>query len=101
MSAIRYPVYIPSKGRYEKCLTAQYLDRDGVPFRLVVEPQEAEAYIDRFGSKNVLVLPVGVAGTGSSVPARNWIKSHSIAEGHERHWQLDDNIEGFTRLWRG
>ena len=35
----RYPVYIPSKGRAEKCYTAQFMFDDGVPFYLVVEEQ--------------------------------------------------------------
>lgn len=95
----RYPIYIPSKGRYDKCLTAISLVQDGVPFRLVVEPQERAEYERRFGRRRVLVLPF--SNRGSVIPARNWIKGHSIAEGHERHWQLDDNMRGIVRMWRG
>lgn len=95
----RYPVYIPSKGRFDQCLTAISLARDGVPFRLVVEPQERSEYEQRFGRRRVLVLPF--SNRGSVIPARNWIKEHSIAEGHERHWQLDDNMRGVVRMWRG
>ena len=36
----RYPVYIVSKGRYETRLTAKHLLRMGVPFSIVIEPQE-------------------------------------------------------------
>lgn len=96
----RYPIYIPSKGRSDKCLTAKFLVRDGVPFFLVVEPQEAEAYRARFGAECVLVLPFSNLGLGS-IPARNWIKDHSIAAGFARHWQIDDNISGIWRKWRG
>jgi hypothetical protein len=32
---------------------------------------------------------------------RNWIADHSVAAGAERHWQLDDNIDGFRRFTRG
>jgi hypothetical protein len=32
------------------------------------------------------------------VTTRNWIKQHSISEGHKRHWQLDDNIKAFYRM---
>ena len=53
----RYPVYIPSRGRADVCLTGRSLVRDRVPFRLVVEPQEAEAYAARFGAERLLVLP--------------------------------------------
>lgn len=94
----RYPIYIPSKGRSDVCLTAQRLGEDGVPFRLVVEPQERDAYAARFGADAVLTLPFRDAG--SVIPARNWIKDYATAEGHERHWQLDDNIRAFYRRWR-
>lgn len=95
----RYPVYIPSKGRADVCLTAKFLDRDGVPFRIVVEPQEEREYASRFGAQRVLVLPFSNLGQGS-IPARNWIKDHATAEGHLRHWQLDDNISGIRRMFR-
>src|SRR3954452_13784356 len=91
----RYPVYIPSKGRYDHCLTGRLLDRDGVPFRLVIEEPEASRYAERFGSSRLLVLPF--TGRGSVIPTRNWIKAHAIAEGHARHWQLDDNMDRFLQ----
>jgi len=94
----RYPVYVPSKGRYDVALTAKFLIRDEVPFKLVVEPAEREEYEKRFGAERVLVLPNdGMRLVG----ARNWIKDHATAEGHARHWQLDDNISGLWRWWRG
>lgn len=65
----RYPVYIPPKGRFDQCLTAISLARDGVPFRLVVEPQERSEYEQRFGRRRVLVLPF--SNRGSVIPARN------------------------------
>lgn len=40
----RYPVYIVSKGRWESRLTAKALDALGVPYRIVVEPQERDRY---------------------------------------------------------
>jgi hypothetical protein len=94
----RYPIYIPSKGRAETCWTAQFLLRDSVPFRLVVEPQDRDAYAGRFGAERVLVLPWD--NPGSVIPARNWIKDHATAEGHERHWQFDDNITYIGRRWQ-
>lgn len=96
----RYPVYIPSKGRYDKCLTARCFVRDGTPFRIVVEPQEADLYAKEFGRERILTLPFSNLGLGS-IPARNWIKDHSISEGHARHWQFDDNISGIWRKYRG
>jgi hypothetical protein len=95
----RYPIYVPSKGRFDKCLTAKFLVRDKVPFYLAVEPQEANEYAKRFGEDRILVLPF--SNVGSVIPARNWIKEHSINAGHLRHWQLDDNINGVVRYYNG
>jgi len=92
----RYPIYIPSKGRADACLTARCLDKDGVPFHLVVEPQERDAYVGRFGAERVHVLPFSNLGLGS-IPARNWIWEHAKAAGGARHWNLDDNIRDFYR----
>jgi len=96
----KYPVYIPSKGRWDHCLTARCLLRDSVPFRLVVEPQEYDKYAERFGEDRLLVLPWNDPPLGVS-NARNWIKEHATAEGHERHWQIDDNISKFTCISYG
>jgi len=94
----QYPIYIPSKGRAEQCLTARCLVNDGVPFKLVVEEQEFEQYAERFGEKNLIVLPF--SNQGSVIPARNWIKEHATVEGYKRHWQLDDNLRSFYRRWK-
>lgn len=95
----RYPIYVPSKGRWANPLTAKFLTADEVPFRMVIERSEYDAYRRALPNAELLVLPFENAGT--SVPARNWIKDHAVAEGHERHWQLDDNMRGAYRLWRG
>lgn len=94
-----YPVYIISKGRADTRLTAKALAKIGVPFRIVVEPQERDAYAAVIDPERVLVLPFSNLGQGS-IPARNWVWEHSIAEGHRRHWILDDNIDGFYRFNR-
>lgn len=95
----RYPIYVPSKGRPTACLTGKFLSADGVPFSLVVEPQERDDYAEVFGSKNILVLPF--SNVGSVVPARNWIKQHAESTtGAARHWQLDDNIRGTYRRYK-
>lgn len=95
----RYPVYIISKGRWESRLTARALDELGVPFRIVVEPQERDQYAAVIDPAKILVLPFSNLGQGS-IPARNWVWEHSIKEGHARHWIMDDNIQRFYRLAR-
>lgn len=95
----RYPIYIPSKGRADHCLTARFFVKDSVPFYLVIEKQEYDLYAAEFGEACLLVLPF--SNQGSVIPARNWIKEHAIDAGYERHWQFDDNIRGIVRLFRG
>lgn len=95
----RYPVYVISKGRHDCCHTAKFLSRDKVPFRLVVEPQEADAYAAEFGKERLLILPFSNLGLGS-IPARNFVKDHATETGAKRHWILDDNILGMWRRWQ-
>ena len=71
----------------------------GVPFKIVIEPQEFAQYANVIDEKNILVLPFGNLGQGS-IPARNWIWEHALGLGAEQHWILDDNIREFYRLDR-
>jgi hypothetical protein len=96
----RYPVYVISKGRADCCLTAQCFVKDQVPFMLVVEPQESDAYAVRFGRDRLAVLPFANLGIGS-IPARNWVWEHAKASRAERHWIIDDNIKTFYRIYKG
>ena len=93
----RYPVYVISKGRWENRLTSKALEKMAVPYRIVVEPQEFDKYAAVIDRKKILVLPFSNLGQGS-IPARNWVWEHSIQEGHERHWILDDNLMYFLRF---
>lgn len=92
-----YPVYVISKGRWEKRLTSRALDKIGVPYHVVVEPQEYAQYAAVINPAQLLVLPFSNLGQGS-IPARNWVWEHSIKRGAEFHWILDDNISAFYRL---
>jgi hypothetical protein len=96
----RHPVYVISKGRHDCCLTAKFLIKDGTPFKLVIEPQEYDAYTAQFDKSLILTLPFSNLGLGS-IPARNWVWEHAKAAGHEKHWILDDNIRGMTRVYKG
>jgi hypothetical protein len=96
----RYPIYVISKGRHDQCLTANFLVKDGVPFHLVVEPQEADLYIEKYGKERVFILPFSNLGLGG-IPARNWVKDHATKQGHVRHWILDDNIRDVQRWYDG
>jgi hypothetical protein len=94
---LKYPIYIPSKGRHESRLTIKALNNMGVDYRVVVEPQEFEQYSKHIDNKNLLILPFSNLEQGS-IPARNWIFEHSKKQGYKRHWIMDDNIEQFNRL---
>lgn len=93
----RYPIYIISKGRPRRCLTARELNEMNVDFTLVVEPQEVDEYGAIWGFDRLLITPFKNLGLGS-VPVRNFVWEHSKNNGDKRHWILDDNIEGFHRL---
>lgn len=93
----RYPVYIISKGRHESRNTSRHLDKIGVPYHIVIEPQEYRAYSSVIDPAKILTLPFSNLGQGS-IPARNWVWDHAIGTGAERHWILDDNINGFYRF---
>lgn len=94
----RYPVYIISKGRWKKRQTAKALEAIKVPYHIVVEPQEYKHYAAVIDPKKILQLPKEGYGGGCSIPARNWVWKHAKNRGAERHWILDDNIQGFYRL---
>lgn len=93
----RYPIYIISKGRWESRYTSKALERMGVPYFIAVEPQEYENYAKVIDPQKVLTLPFSNHGLGSG-PARNWCWEHSQANGHARHWLMDDNIYEFWRF---
>jgi hypothetical protein len=83
----RYPIYVPTYDRYETPYTISFLQRDRVPFRAVVQDEE-----------RLIVLP---PGDWNLLKTRCWIMDHAIAEGHERHWQLDDNMRDVRYAWQG
>lgn len=92
-----YPIYIISKGRYEKTLTADNFEKAGLKYLIAVEPQEYELYVKKLGKEKVLKLPFSNLGLGS-YPARNFCWEHSKSKGHKYHWLFDDNILHF-RKW--
>ncbi len=95
-SPTRYPIFIPSKGRADVATTPRLLEQAGADYRLVVEPQEADAYRAAFGQDKVLVLPFSNLGQGS-IPARNWIWDVAVAANLPWYWLIDDNVLGFWR----
>lgn len=97
---IKYPVYVISKGRWDIGYTANFLIRDNINFKLVIEPQERERYLEHYKEEILLILPFSNCGLGS-IPARNWVWEHSKYIGAEKHWILDDNISGLMTYKNG
>lgn len=93
----RFPVFIVSKGRAKTALTAKSFQKHGVPFKILVEPQEERAYRKALGSECIEVLPFSNLGLGS-YPARNHAWELAKKQGAEYHWVFDDNIRRF-RVW--
>jgi len=89
-----FPIFIPSKGRYNSCYTMRALEYLGVPYKAVVEPQEYKYYVAALGENNVLELPHRDKGL---VVTRNWIWDYAEAMGTEWFWTFDDNIKSFHR----
>lgn len=95
----RFPIYIISKGRWERRQTVKTLDKCGVEYRIVVEPSEYQNYANVIDKSKILVLPSNFSELGQGgIPVRNWVFEHSIKEGHLWHWILDDNIESIERF---
>lgn len=106
----RYPVFIVSKGRASQPLTIRSLELIEVPYRVIVEPEELEAYAAVVPRDRLCALPphykrdydlcddLGTAkGTGPG-PARNYAWDLAAAAGAAWHWVMDDNIHRFYRL---
>jgi len=108
----RFPVFIVSKGRADSRLTIRHLETMHIPFRVIVESQERDAYAKHVKPENLIVLdpayqtnydtcdPEGDALNKSKGPgpARNMAWDISAREGFTHHWVLDDNLAGFYRL---
>jgi hypothetical protein len=106
-----YPIYIPSKGRHDTRLTMRHLDAMGVPYQVIVEAPEFDAYAAVIDPARLLVLDPtyqerydsrDAAGdekgtSKGSGPARNFAWDHAVASGAPWHWVMDDNIRGFYR----
>lgn len=106
----KHPVYIVSKGRWDSRLTSKALEKIGVPYHIVVEKDQYPDYANVIDSAKILILPQvyldkydtcdGYGDSKSKGPgaARNFCWEHSIKNGYNWHWVMDDNISGFERL---
>ena len=91
-----FPVFVPTKGRWNTPFTIKALQSIGVPFKAVIESQEYDAYAAVIGEENLIVLPHQNKGLTIT---RNWIWDYAQYELKTPYfWTMDDNIREFYRL---
>lgn len=92
----RFPIFVPTKGRYENPHTIKAFEEIGVPYTAVVERQERDHYARVVRAGKLLVLPFQNKGL---IATRNWIWMHARDQLRvKRFWTFDDNIRAFYRL---
>lgn len=92
----KYPIYIISKGRAYKTLTANLFEKAKINYLIAVEPQEYDLYCEKLGIEKILKLPFSNLGLGS-YPARNYCWEDAKAKGYKYHWLFDDNFLMFKK----
>lgn len=93
-----YPIFVPTKGRYDSLLTIKALEAIKVPYTAVIEKQEYANYAAVMDKRKLLVLPHQNQGLTIT---RNWIWDYAQNELKAPYfWTMDDNIRGFYRLNR-
>lgn len=102
-----YPIYVPTKGRYNYLYTIRNLQKMKANFYAIVEEQEYELYAKNIDKKNILVLDNSfkrvyetLDNRGDSIsygsgPARNFAWQHAKDLKAPWHWTMDDNIRHF------
>ena len=103
------PIFIVSKGRTRQPLTIRALDKMGVDFSVIVEPEEVAAYANVAGRERILALPheykeeydlldgLGLTKSTGPGPARNFAWDQAALTSAPFHWVMDDNIRYFSR----
>lgn len=91
----KYPIFVPTKGRWESRLTIKALDDINVPYTIFVEAQEYDQYAAVVDPTRIHIMPHRDQGL---VVTRNYIWDYAQSLGVERFWTMDDNIRCFYRL---
>lgn len=103
-----YPIYIVSRGRWESRLTSKALEFMKAPYLIIVDEDEYDKYCNVIDSNKILITPQkyydeydtfwkdkdGRTGVGA---VRNFAWEHSIKNGFDWHWVMDDNLDAFHR----
>ena len=107
----QFPIYVVSKGRWDSRLTVKALEKYCIPYHIIVEANEYDEYAKVIDKDKILICPQKYndeydvfwddddtrIGPGA---ARNFAWEHSIEQGFDYHWVMDDNLHAFHRLNR-
>jgi hypothetical protein len=88
------PIYVLSKGRAGTASSPRLLEQAQLPYILVVEPQEADAYAQHFPLAKLILLPQSNKGIA-------YVRNHILSLNLSWFWMLDDDIKGFYRREKG
>lgn len=94
----KYPYYIISKGRASSRYTSRTFEEIGLPYHIVIEPQEYDDYAAVIDPKKIIVTDFSNLKQGS-IPVRNFVWEHAVNAGHKGYWICDDNIRNLYRLY--
>lgn len=107
----KYPIFLPSKGRWDHRFTSNALIEQGIKHYMVVEKSQYEEY-KRCVDPNwvtLLILPqeyldnydtcddLGFQKSKGPGAARNFAWDYAIELGAKYHWVMDDNLNTFYR----
>jgi len=95
---IQYTIFILSKGRAGIATTPSRLDKQGIGYTLVVEPDEIDEYRLEYPEAEILSLPL--SGQGISY-ARQYILDYGRWNNLNYYWQLDDDLGACYELVDG
>lgn len=90
----KYPVFIPTKNRFDSRQTVRMFTMAKVPFTVVIEEHEFDNYRTILPEDRILVLPFKNKGL---MATRNWIWDYAHSKGYKRFWTFDDNIKYINR----
>ncbi len=89
---VKYPIFVTSKGRARQAPVLGILRACKLPYFLVVEPQDLDAYRQDYPEASFFVLPENDQGLAY---ARQKVLDYCRAESIPWFWLLDDNIKQF------
>lgn len=90
-----YNVLVPSKGRATTCKTPYLLEQAGIPFLLMLEPQDHDAYDEAGVPGDRIILDENNKGNGY---VHGCMFDRLVDSGDPWAWFLDDDIQSVALL---